>query len=316
MGVSTWLTIVLLVLAASLASYLLSQWSPIRDRAIAWAGIGLGTTWLIAAVAILVISAGFVAKLSFVKPTLDPQTMIKPPNARAGQVNPLLETVVTDPNEPTGAEAGSERTPNHLSARAPKNESGSGDLPQSAAKDQEQVATGGNLTPAVIDPAVSSAAASVDPWAATQCVVVLQRDPAEPTRWTIENDCGAPVGVIVAACTQTAVDCEAAGVTSWKYSYDEVLLPNKAWRTITEAEQTVFGEQILDAACIVSAPAAIELIGMDAHARASDTWRADFSIAREADPCLLQLRSFAERGRRTGLSPDALRGEAQRVSAR
>lgn len=240
--------------------------------------------------------------------------MIEPPNAGAWQVNPLLETV--EPSESAGAEAGSERTPNRLSARTPKNEAGSDGLPRSVAKDQEQVATGRNLTPPVVEAAVSSAAASVDPWAATQCVVVLQRDPAEPTRWTIENDCGAPVGVIVAACTQTAVACEAAGVTPWKYSYDEVLLPNKARRTITEAEQTVFGEHIRDAACIVAAPAAIELISMDAPARASDTWRANLSIARETDPCLMQLLWFAERGRRTGLSPDVLRGQAARVSAR
>lgn len=310
MGASTSITIVLLVLAASLASYLLSQWSPIRNKAIAWAGIGLGTTWLIAAVAILAISAAFVAKLSFVKPALDPRTMIEPPNARTGQVNPLLETV--NPSEPAAGDALPERTPSRQSDRAPSHETGGDDLPRSATTARDQVAATAN--PAA--PAVgASAAAYVDPWAATQCVVVLQRDPAEPTRWTIENDCGATVGVIIAACAHTAVDCE-AGAAAWKYSYDEILLPNKVRRTITEAEQTVFGEHIRDAACIVAAPAAVELIGMDAHARASDTWRADFSIARETDPCLMQLLSFAERGRRTGLSPDLLRGQAPRVSAR
>jgi hypothetical protein len=93
MDASTLLVVFLLVSAASLASYLLSQWSPIRDsdRSLGWAAISIGTTLLLATAAIAVLTVGLLPKLRF-SPSNEPaEQLLKSAQFGDATAEPVLE---------------------------------------------------------------------------------------------------------------------------------------------------------------------------------------------------------------------------------
>src|SRR5690606_12781731 len=64
-SISTLATVILVAIAASIASYWISQWSPLRDRGRMswWIGISLGVGLLITAAAIAILSIRLPTKL-------------------------------------------------------------------------------------------------------------------------------------------------------------------------------------------------------------------------------------------------------------
>jgi hypothetical protein len=74
------LVVVLLISAASLASYLLSQWTPLRSsgRTLAWAGLSIGTVLLLAAAVVVALSMRSLSTLHLSENGGLPQQMIKP----------------------------------------------------------------------------------------------------------------------------------------------------------------------------------------------------------------------------------------------
>ena len=76
----TLLVVILLISAASLASYLLSQWIPLRSsgRTLAWAGLSVGTVLLLAAAAVVALSMRPLSTIHLSQNDGLPQQMIKP----------------------------------------------------------------------------------------------------------------------------------------------------------------------------------------------------------------------------------------------
>lgn len=81
-----------------------------------------------------------------------------------------------------------------------------------------------------------------------------------------------------------------------------MLLPSKAQRSVTYAEQTQHGEYIRYAACAIVTPSVAEFAGKDPASR--DTWN-PFNALRD-DECVVGVQDWLATGRRSGLSIDAL----------
>jgi hypothetical protein len=150
--------------------------------------------------------------------------------------------------------------------------------------------------------------AEADPWAATNCVSAFNPDPADLARWTIDNDCGAPVGVVFVSCTESPPECNDRQSTSWEYQIDGMILPGKAQRPVTYDEETQYGRQIRYVACLVATPLAIKLIGQSSETRPSPSWLEQFDAVRKNDQCLTRVQSWSDAGRRSGKSIDVLLG--------
>jgi hypothetical protein len=76
----TLLVVILLISAASLASYLLSQWVPLRSsgRTLAWASLSAGTVLLLAAAAVVALSMHSLSTIQLPFDVGLPEHMIKP----------------------------------------------------------------------------------------------------------------------------------------------------------------------------------------------------------------------------------------------
>jgi len=81
-----------------------------------------------------------------------------------------------------------------------------------------------------------------------------------------------------------------------------MLLPEKAQRSVTFAEQTSFGERIRYAACAVAKPDVVENIGRIGGPYYSLEMLGEF----REDACIVSVLELLESGRRSGLSIDAL----------
>jgi hypothetical protein len=108
--------------------------------------------------------------------------------------------------------------------------------------------------------------------------VPIRRDWNGVTRWTIVNDCGAPVGVMI--------------------GNEGLVLPAKYQRSVTEAEERIDAASLHHSACFVTNARAIRLIGMSMEARSTADWRAEFETERQEDPCLSQIPRLRETGDR------------------
>jgi hypothetical protein len=147
-------------------------------------------------------------------------------------------------------------------------------------------------------------AAAAGPWGATRCVFALRKDPANPTNWTLENECDAAVGIVLASCND-ASRCVGGG---WDYLRDGILLPAKAQRSISQEEQTYSGVHIRYVACLIENAAAIELLSIDPPR--TSKWREAFEAAAQIDPCLIAMRNGSAAGARLGHPIDVLLGPA------
>jgi hypothetical protein len=321
---STLLVVLLLVLAASLASYLLSQWISPRNnsRTVGWAGISLGTLLLLAAAVIVVVSISWLPTIRFSGNDRLSEHRIGTERSDGGIRQPEQPGSVREavPAESLlGATSTGTRRTTGISGE---------NMRENSARDHDEIDA---LTVATSSPGEEIRAqdldsiapvgmrvsyTTTDPWAATRCVRAFHPDPEDLNRWSLENECGLPVGIVFAACAQSPPECDERRSTSWKYPVGGVMLPAKAQRPVTAAEETQHGRQIRHIACIVTTPVAVKLIALDSETRSSTSWLEQFAAAREQDPCLARVRGLADAGRRTGLSIDALLGEALSTSFR
>jgi hypothetical protein len=315
-GLSTVLVIFLLVLVASLASYLLSQSGFIRSGGtmFAWASISTGTTLLLAAVVIVVLAITFFSKLRLVTIGTDATQAVTlvtltQPDTRP---NPFREGVPADTNSVvqsdtpqvdsndrtsgrTRREGRSPRAGNELETQPTASSVTSKTEPQSSANLATRVGSVGVL-------------AAADPWAATKCVVPIHGDPADLIRWKVVNDCGVPVGIVIATCSLSEGECNAQGTKAWKYQLDGMILPAKPQRSVSETEETVRAGQLHHLACAVTNPGAIKRIGKE-QVGPSPSSREDFAPTRMMDDCLVRVRELSIIGQSTGLPIDVLLAE-------
>jgi hypothetical protein len=313
---STLIVAFLLVTAASLAGYLLSQWSSIHNGGIGigWVAISIGTTLLLAAAAIVVLMVGLLPTMRLSPNIESAEQMRKSTQLGRGTAEGVLdrqEASTETLNATIGANASTDRGVSSSAGRYivegdPEHRSG-----METASALSPLQTPGEPREAKSGAApygVGLVFTNTDPWAATNCVYAFNRDPAELTRWTIENECGAPVGVVFASCSKSPPECSGPQSASWEYQIDGMTLPGKAQRPVTDEEETRYGSQIRYIACMVAAPLTIKLIGQSSEARSSPSWFEQFDAARNGDECLARVQKWSDAGHSSGKSIDDLLG--------
>lgn len=300
------------ITASSLASYLLSQWTSIRNggMSIGWVAISIGITLLLAASAIVVLALGLLPTLRLSPNIESAEQMRKSAQsgrettgrvlARQEALTEALNATITAtaPTDRGGSPAASRNFPEHRNGIEAASAVSSPQPPLAPWAAKSGAASHG----------VGLVFAEADPWAATSCVYVFNRDPADLTRWTIENECGAPVGVLFASCSKSPPECSDRQSTSWEYQSGGIILPGKAQRPVTDEEQTQYGSQIRYIACMAAASLTIELIGQSSESRSSPSWLEQFDVARNGDECLRRIQQWSDAGRASGKSIDVLLG--------
>lgn len=306
LGASIFLAIVLLVAAASLASYLAGQWNR-SGGALARSALTVGAALLLAASIFGVIAVSWLSLLRI------------PLEARLQQMlDRSSEASIGRPPSSGAAPASQKpRLASDAAAQPAVNREGaaSRELLAGALErfEDEQTIAGVNAPTARQNSNAAAAYAgasspSPDPWAATSCVVAINLDPDDLSRWTLENDCDAPVGVVLATCAESIHECATPRSTSWRYEPKGMILPAKHQRPTTAAEQTRIGRGLRYVACFVTSPDAVRLIGMSIAEQTSSSRAPEFAMARESDECLARVEQWSDAGRRSGLSIDALIG--------
>ncbi|MFC4312415.1 hypothetical protein ACFPN2_25250 [Steroidobacter flavus] len=302
MDASTLVIAFLLVTAAALAGYLMSQWSSIRKGSIGigWIAISIGVTLLLTTAAVVVLTVGLLPGLRL-SPTIESAEHTR----KSTQSDERMFERKQASREPMSAT---------IKAAAPTDRGASSAVGRYIAEGHSKHRTGNETASAPSSREAKSSAMSqeaglvfsaADPWAATNCVYASNPDPADLTRWRIENGCGAPVGVVLASCSNSQPEC---GGPSWDYQIDGMILPGKVQRPVIDADETWYGSQIRYVACMVAAPLTIELIGQNLESRSSPSWLQRFEAARNGDECLTRVRRLSDPGRDSGKSIDALLG--------
>lgn len=303
--VSTLLLLAVVVALASLASYWLSQWRA-RDggQTFTFAGLGIGTGLMLAAVFLLVLGVVLIVQQWVSR--LD-GAMPESENAIADiarRPNPF-DSVSSVSGEPTS----DERTglvPTRARAQARSDENRSREVrptePSSAAgvSTEDIIArksVGGQRGTGVLS--------ASDPWAATRCVVPVRREWDDGTRWTIVNDCGVAVAILIAVCARPESECSSR---AWRYPEDGLTLPAKHQRSVTEAEQTQYANELRHAACVVTDPTAVVLMGLNGEERNTPDRQRAFAEARLRDACLSEVRRLSVLGAAYGRPIEAMLG--------
>lgn len=284
----------LLIVAASLASYLFSQWPLFRsaETTSGWIALSLGTTLLLISAVAVVLFSG-VSPIYWLTERLGLQQSLVghrqseqlpnlPPDQLMREVSQTLaHDVTTEFRSRSGAMTG-----HGVDGNSPGS-SGSADTgyatPASQSSYRREPA--GNSAPLQTSGSVGM---SQDAWGGTRCVVSYQPDPLDPTRWLLENDCGAPVAVLIATCERQLSECDERASGLWDYREGGMILPGKYQRSVTSAEQTQYGAHIRYIACIIEQPWAVNLIGQGLAAFSS----ADFEAAQPSDSCLARAQQF------------------------
>lgn len=311
MDASILVVVFLLVTAASLATYLLSQWSSIRSSTlgIGWVATSVGITLLLAAAGVVVLTVGLFPELQFSRDFGSTNQMRRSAPLGSGAAERVLgaEEATTEASvDALEATPSSDRSARRAAGRS---------IADGASESRAAVETTAALQSPATAPQEQNGAAPhrlapavADPWAATNCVAAINPDPTDRTRWFVENECSAPVALVFASCSKGPSECGYRHTTSWEYRIDGMILPDKRQRTVTFAEQTQHGSHIGFAACLVADPVAIALIGADSETRASQAWSAQLDSARRNDECLILVRQYSDAGRRSGESIEALFG--------
>src|ERR1044072_4755818 len=185
MDTSTLIVVFLLVTAASLASYALSHWSSIRGSlGVSWAATSVGTTMLLVAAAIVVLT--FVFRGPLWRANLGAEQQMHERDAAPEETMARSLEAALAPAEAAEAPA----APAKSSARNNRTRRSADDSLTSDSGDQQPVRVAS--TPAAAPTQSSSSFLGGfkedDPWAATRCVTVYHPG-SDPTRWKIENDC-------------------------------------------------------------------------------------------------------------------------------
>jgi hypothetical protein len=260
-----------LVLAASLASYALSRTNVLRQRTFAWAGMTAGTAMLLLAAALLVlgVNIGWRWWSDQSAPSRDPDLRVSFP---AGALH----------SSDIESEAIEQRV-------APSDRGSRPDMDERTRSTTEATAQAVGAPSATLDDVFMATAnrevtVPRDPWSATQCVVALQLDPANPDRWTFENVCDQSVAIFIAPCNAPADTCGSRAPGVHSESHALMLLPAKYQRPVTDAEQTWRGTTMHFEACYVGSTLHA-LLGRNSELRATSAWQAEYADALAAATC-------------------------------
>jgi hypothetical protein len=265
MDTSTLLVVFLLVTAATLASYALSHWSSVRGAlGFGWAATSIGTTMLLAAAVIVVLT--FVFRGPLWRPDLGTGHQLRESaetsdetSARRIAASPFSTTDAASTDQTSARAAGEPRRLRTDSSPA----SGADEEPAPKSGSTPTI----DSTQAERSSLPRSQFRDAEPWAATQCVHNVTVGLSE-FRWKIVNECDAPVAV--------------------SYAGGSILLPAQAQRAVTFDEQSVpAGASYV--ACYIASPTAMTLIGAPLEERSTPEWRDQFESARVNDSCLQRL---------------------------
>ena len=303
-NVATAVFVLLIAVLASFGSFWLSRYAHARNQTgLGWTALAIGTVLLLTAAAIMVMTSSRLSLIPWLAqvdekivvglPRADPSASRASPFQRvAGDTRaPYPQVARKDVSSDLGSEASDQPTEF---------------APRGSASRADSVPDMGDLGERRLGRLAFNAA---DPWVATRCVIPIRRDPAHLTKWTIENDCPAAVGIVIATCSGSG--CDENAMQRWTYEARGIVLPEKWQRTVTAREQTLLGERIERLACALSSARAIELIGESSEVRATEEWQREFEEARALDDCMSWVARLSEHGRRTGIPIHALIGEAR-----
>jgi hypothetical protein len=267
MDTSTLLVVFLLVTAATLASYALSHWSSIRGAiGLGWAATSIGTTMLLTAAAIVVLT--FVFRGPLWRPDLGSGQQLR--ETAAASEETLSRRIAASPFSTTGT-AAADQTSSRAAGEPHRRRT---DSSPASIGSEKQTPTSGT-TPATASTQAERGSQPVsqfrdaDPWAATRCVYAVNFGVSEPMQKLV-NECNAPVGI--------------------SYAGGSTILPAQAQRPVTLDEQTVPAGASYTA-CFIATSKAMTLIGAPMEERSTPEWREQFESARVSDSCLLRLRN-------------------------
>lgn len=258
MDTSTLLVVFLLVMVATLASYALSHWSSTRGSLGAgWAATSIGTTLLLTAAAIVILT--FVFRGPLWRPNLGTEQQMR----EAAAVEELSRRIAASPFGPSESTSTSHPSTN----QAARLDADRSDIEASPAPVvSKQAAQSSVATPSTSGRSWQPAPAKGETlWGAARCVYVFNPDPSQPARWKVDNGCDTPVVVLLAGRS--------------------IVLPAPGQRPVTLDEQTAGSGDYT--ACFVVTADAIAVIGAPSEERATPQWRAQFESVLAHDACLL-----------------------------
>jgi hypothetical protein len=302
-NVTTVVFVLFLAVFASFTSFWLSRYAHARNQTgLGWTALATGTVLLLTATAIMVMTSSRVSFVPWLAQT-DQKTLVGSPSADASPPRASPFQRLTRDTRAPYRQVARKHVSSDLSPEASDR--------HQAESTQRKPLPRADSVPAMSDLAKRQSGRlafdASDPWAATRCVIPIRRDPAHLTKWTIENDCPAAVAIVIGMCSDSA-GCDESAMHRWTYEARGVVLPEKRQRTVTEQEQTFFGERVEHLACALSSQRAIELIGESSEVRASQEWQRDFEDARALDDCMTWVARLSEHGRRTGVPIHSLIG--------
>jgi hypothetical protein len=327
------LTITLLTVAASLASWLFSQWLAGRARVsgAALAVGGSGTVLLIGSVALVMIAVSTwwqrLIPVQDFSPLFAPAPALTPTSARSAptaEVAPRPDPAA-DLADAFERQRMSARKPEMLAAaerhlEASEHAQAIGlareylDVhptdPEMASMLARSVFAAEHPGSAAIIPAVA-----VAQWPATDCVASTRSD--ESARWMLDNGCGRVVAVLFASCQLSETACFANALVSQGWSYEpagilmtaanEKPVPLRLGKggplvapIFTIRDSAGARRQIRYLACEVTSPAVLQVLSTSS----SDEERLAAEL--RADACYSQVLDWTRSGQRHGSSPDAL----------
>lgn len=273
MDTSTLIVVFLLVTAASLASYALSHWSSVRGVVnMGWAATSLGTTMLLVAAAIVVLT--FVFRGPLWRPNLGGEQQVRERAAAPEETSARRR----EASSPSSGAASTSAAGANQAARSSRDRHAAEDLSDSMVGEPQTTTAAITPSKTRLSSAPAAAYRNDDPWAATRCVHVYHPG-SDLTEWKIDNDCDLPVGVRISGCDANTGPC------------GPMIFPSKLQRPIALDEQIVYGASIHHVACFAATASVIYLISAPSEERATDSWREQFAAARASDSCLLQIQN-------------------------
>ncbi|HET9445489.1 MAG TPA: hypothetical protein VFO35_04475 [Steroidobacteraceae bacterium] len=331
--------ITLLTIVASLASWLFSQWLARRARisALALAAGGVGSTLLIGAVALVMVTTTTSWRQLIPIADTSPLVAPEPPPERSAwpaTVEAQSAATPTSTPRPDDPAAAAERL--RMSVRKPemlasaeshleRNEySRAIEIAREYLAVHRSDAEMRSLLARALFAAQHPGPASIIPaavvaqWPATDCVESMRAE--ESAHWILDNGCDRVVAVLFASCELSETACFANALVSqggWKYEPNGILLtagndkplplrlgdggPRVA-PIFTIRDAGGVRRQIRYLACEVTAPGVLRALREYGGEPAQQALTAELST----DACYLQVLDWTRSGRRTGASPDAL----------
>lgn len=296
------LTFALLLFAASIASYGLSVSLAARaSRGMIVVGLSVGTTLLVAAVWLVVgsTSSWFAARFSG-------DALSNENSNGASRSASFVTSGIPHRFPPDGREVGDSASSPALVEESDDfmhvDDRGSRLLqPHGKSSLVPRASSEETRTPRdtrSLEWATTARAPVMDAWSATNCVAAIQPDPAEPTRWWLENECGTAIAILFSA----------RGSGSWSYLSRPMLLPAKFDRFTPHSEETQHGEEIRFVACVVTTDALVKLIVRGRGLEPESEWLEDLDQAGSSDECFVRVAQGARSGRASGRSIEQLLG--------